>query len=250
MSVSYLQPNWSAPAHVKAFSTTRQGGLSGSVYGSFNIGAHVGDSERCVNLNRQKLCDDLGLPSDPVWLSQIHGTEVINLDALTDGAADRSTAFNADGTYSSRKSTVCVVMTADCLPLLLTDREGTQVAAVHVGWRGLAKGIIENAVAQFTCTASNVIAWAGPCIGPDKFEIGDDVRQQLGGSHDCYSTSDDNTLLANLHRLCGQRLKALGVEDYVYTKACTYSDSEQYFSYRRDGECGRMASLIWIDSGI
>jgi len=261
--VSYLQPNWSAPKHIKAYSSTRVDGKSVDVYASMNLGAHVGDDDQRVTANRKKLNLDLSLPSEPLWLNQVHSTKLVNLDLpiatpadgsrllTADGScsltADGSCLLTADGSYSKNSQTVCVVMTADCLPLLLSNRKGDQVAAVHVGWRGLAKGIIEKAVAQFACAPDEIIAWAGPCIGPDKFEIGIDVRHQLGGNDDCYLSSKNNKLFANLYLLCEQRLKAAGVTTYSHAAMCTYSDKAQFFSYRRDGRCGRMASLIWID---
>jgi len=245
--VSYLQPNWSAPKHIKAYSSTRVDGKSVDVYASMNLGAHVGDDDQRVTANRKKLNLDLSLPSEPLWLNQVHSTTLVNLDLPIATPADGSRLLTADGSYSKNSQTVCVVMTADCLPLLLSNRKGDQVAAVHVGWRGLAKGVIEKAVAQFACAPDEIIAWAGPCIGPDKFEIGMDVRHQLGGNDDCYLIGKNNKLFANLYLLCEQRLKAAGVTTYSHAAMCTYSDKAQFFSYRRDGRCGRMASLIWID---
>ena len=138
-------------------------------------------------------------------------------------------------------------MTADCLPLLLTNRTGDQVAAIHAGWRGMANGIIERAVSLFDCEANDIIAWAGPCIGSSAFEIDIDVKHQLKGEDSAYIPFENNKLLANLHLLCQQRLAALGVVNYSHSHACTHTDKEHFFSYRRDGQCGRMASVIWID---
>jgi len=238
LGVSYLVPNWSAPKHVKAFSTTRLGGVSSGVYESMNLGTHVGDDSQLVMANRHKLSLDLNLPNEPMWLDQVHSAELVN--------ADFANTSSADGAFSSVNGTVCVVMTADCLPLLLTNKNGDQVAAVHAGWRGMASGIIENAVGLFDCPPADIMAWAGPSIGPDKFEIGIDVLSELGGPDFCYKEIKNNKLLANLYLLCEQRLKAVGVTNYSYASTCTYLDKDQFFSYRRDGQCGRMASLIWI----
>ncbi len=205
-----------------------------------NLGAHVGDDPLLVIANRQKLKSDLRLPNEPVWLDQIHSTRVLNADL-----AIKNT--RADGAFSRRNQIVCAVMTADCLPLLLTNKAGSQVAAVHAGWRGMANGVIEQAVSRFVCQPSDIVAWAGPCIGPNNFEIGAEVRNQLGGSESAYLSIENNKLIANLYVLCEQRLAALGVTQYTHSNECTYTDKQRFFSYRRDGQCGRMASLIWID---
>lgn len=237
--MSYITPNWPAPDHIKAFSSTRVGGISSGLYGAMNLGAHVGDDPKCVLTNRQRLKSDLMLPNEPVWLEQIHSTRILN--------ADLPIVSSADGTFSRANQTVCVVMSADCLPLLLTNQAGDQVAAVHVGWRGMANGIIEQAVSLFDCEPSQIIAWAGPCIGPNYFEIDVDTRNELGGSECAYSSFKNNRLLANLHLLCQQRLSNTGVTNFSHSHACTHTDKERFFSYRRDGQCGRMASVIWID---
>jgi len=237
--VAYILPNWPAPPHIKAFSSTRIGGESDNVYCSMNLGMHVGDDELRVIANRKKLKSDLNLIHEPAWLEQVHSTNIVSADAAISSAAD--------GAYSKNKQTACIVMTADCLPLLLSNVAGDQVAAIHVGWRGMANGIIEKAVALFDCPPSEILAWAGPCIGPSKFEIGDEVKALLGGPDSAYKFIKNNKLLANLYALCGARLAALGVLDYSHSEACTYSDDERFFSYRRDGQCGRMATIIWID---
>lgn len=257
--MTYIVPNWSAPSRIKAYSTTRLGGVCDDAYRSMNLALHVGDLASQVIRNRNKLRSDLKLPSEPVWLTQIHSEYVDNADL----AAEFEAEFELDGTFSTRADTICAVMTADCLPLLLTNRAGDQVAAIHAGWRGMSKGIIENAVALFDCAASEIIAWAGPCIGPTKFEVGIEVRAQLGGPDSAYRKVTDNIeqhtidkcnvgqsnkLLADLYQLCGHRLAAIGVTNYSHSNACTYLDEQLFFSYRRDGQCGRMASLIWIDS--
>ncbi len=252
--MTYIVPNWSAPSRIKAYSTTRLGGVCDDVYRSMNLALHVGDQASQVIRNRNKLRSDLKLPSEPVWLTQIHSEYVGNADL----AAKTGAGAELDGAFSTRADTICAVMTADCLPLLLTNRAGDQVAAIHAGWRGMSKGIIENAVALFDCAASEIIAWAGPCIGPTKFEVGIEVRAQLGGPDSAYrkvadnigqcNADQSNKVLADLYQLCGRRLAAIGVTNYSHSNACTYLDEQLFFSYRRDGQCGRMASLIWIDS--
>lgn len=237
--MTYIVPNWSAPAQIKAFSTTRLGGVSSGAYGSMNLALHVGDQRGKVAVNRRKLISDLNLPSQPVWLNQVHSGVVVS--------ADMAIESDADGTFSNVANTVCAVMTADCLPLLLTNALGDQVAAIHVGWRGMAIGIIDNAVAQFDCHSSDIIAWAGPCIGATKFEVGREVRTQLGGPDSAYKEIQNSKFLVDLYQLCEHRLAAIGVTNYSHSQVCTYLDQERFFSFRRDGQCGRMASIIWID---
>jgi len=237
--VSYIIPQWSVPAHVKAYTTTRSGGVSRDQYGSMNLGLHVGDDRHSVAKNRNIIKSELNLPSEPVWLEQVHSTNIVEASAPIE--------CQADGAFSKKADIVCTVMTADCLPLLLTNVGGNQVAAIHVGWRGMANGIIEKAISLFDTAPERIVAWAGPCIGPDKFEIGLQVREQLGGCDEAYQSLNSDKLYANLYLLCKQRLKALGVSNYTYTKTCTHSDESRFYSYRRDGQCGRMASLIWIE---
>lgn len=238
----FITPKWSAPSRVKAVSTTRAGGVSKGVYASLNLGLHVGDNDTAVTHNREVLAQQLNLPTAPMWLNQTHGVNIV------DSSIGPQLTPDADASYTNVANTVCAVMTADCMPLLLCNRAGTEVAAVHAGWRGMAAGIIEQAIARFECSPSDVYAWAGPCIGPQNFEIGHEVRDQLGGSSDAYQGLGQGKLLANLYKLAGERLSALEIAEYSFEDTCTYADAERFFSYRRDGQCGRMATLIWIES--
>ena len=244
--------SWPAPSHVKAMTTTLYGGVSKGKYQSLNLAQHVDDNPEHVSKNRSLLVKGADLPSDPIWLEQVHGTEIIELTHQTVfGLRCNDTVPVADGAFTTRSKIVCAVLTADCMPLLLTNRVGDRVAALHVGWRGLADGMVEAGVQKLDCPPQDIIAWAGPCIGPSAFEIGDEVRQQLGGDDHAYSVSDNSLpdkpkWFANLYDLVGQRLTAIGVEQYSHSSACTYRD-QQFFSYRRSGQCGRMASLIWIE---
>lgn len=247
-------PKWTVPEHVKALTTTRLGGVSGAPFDSLNLGDHVQDNPDDVAQNRRRLISELALPNEPIWLSQVHGTLVHKVgevhkvgDELSLGQTEQR--LIGDGATTSQASIVCAVLTADCLPLFLSDRKGHRVAAVHVGWRGLADGIIEVAVSAFDAVPSDIVAWAGPCISAEHFEIGTEVRSALGGSDAAYRESaNQGKLLANLYKLAGERLAALGVTDYGHSSACTFADSEAFFSYRRDGQCGRMASLIWMQA--
>jgi purine-nucleoside/S-methyl-5'-thioadenosine phosphorylase / adenosine deaminase len=238
-------PDWPAPANIKALQTTRGGGYSQAPYDSLNFGDHVGDDPMAVAKNRQSL----RLPSEPVWLQQVHGIEVV----LAEQAACLP---SADATVSFHTGAVCAVMTADCLPVLLCDRAGTVVAAVHAGWRGLADGVIEAAVTKMQVAPDSLMAWLGPAIGPQAFEVGDDVKHAFV-THDAAaesaftpvahsSSSDEQKYLADIYLLARQRLNALGIIDIYGGGLCTYNDSERFFSFRRDGKTGRMATLIWM----
>ena len=239
----WIIPDWRAPSWVKAVSTTRDGGVSGGVYASLNLAEHVGDDGYAVAENRRRLREALALPTEPVWLQQVHGRAVVMADTAATGAA-------GDAAVSRAAGHVCAVMTADCLPLLLCDRAGTAVAAAHAGWRGLADGVIEATVAALGVPANSLIAWLGPAIGPQAFEVGDDVRAAFI-AHDAIATAafqpHGDRWHANLYRLAHQRLAALGVAEIHGGDLCTYTDSTRFFSYRRDGATGRMATLIWME---
>lgn len=247
-----IHPNWPAAKAVQALSTTRLGGVSQGSYSSLNLGQHVLDKPEHVLENRKRLRTGLNLPSEPIWLKQVHGVEII------DSRSDSSTASNlvlpqqADGIVTQEIGRVLCVMTADCLPIIFSNVQGTEIAAVHAGWRSMAGGIIERAVATMSTAASDIIAWGGPCIGPDSFEVGQDVLEQLGGSQSAYKASGNaGKHYANLHQLAGERLAALGVHAYSHSDACTYKEPARFFSYRRSMntssvDCGRMATLIWL----
>lgn len=238
----FIQPNWPAPTSVKAVQTTRLGGVSQNQYASLNLGTHVKDKPLYVAQNRQLLSNLV--PSEPVWLNQVHGTQVVD-------AASASCVPEADASFTHRQQTVCAVMTADCLPILLCNTSGTVVAAVHAGWRGLCDGVIEATVKAMGAECANLMAWLGPAIGPDAFEVGDEVRKQFI-AHDADAEaafkSKQDKWLGNLYLLAKQRLEALGVQGVYGEPLCTYSTPEQFFSYRRDGETGRMATMIWLSA--
>jgi len=244
----YLKPDWPAPVQIKACTTLRQQGYSQGVYQSWNLATHVNDSLEHVEKNRQLLSDTLALPAEPVWLEQVHSDQVVLLE-------ENIPAKNvqADGSYTRVEDKICVVMTADCLPVLITNRAGTEVAAVHAGWRGLAAGIVEKAVQCFQSEAKDCLVWLGPAIGPAAFEVGDDVRQafmqQDAETTEAFVPTGEGKYLANIYALARQRLQLAGVTDIYGGDHCTYTEAEQFYSYRRDQETGRMASLIWIDSG-
>ncbi len=240
----WIVPDWSAPSHVHAVSTTRSGGLSQANYLSLNPASHVNDDDHAVTANRLLIQRTLGLASQPHWLNQYHSTRILDLD-------HKNSDTKADGSTTTRAGVVCAVMTADCLPVLLTDREGQRIAAIHAGWRGLAAGVLEAAVRQFS-DDQDILAWLGPAIGPDNFEVGAEVIEQLstGGvsGTDWYKESTDNRKwLVDLYKLASIRLQNAGVTELSGGGYCTFSDEKRFFSYRRQGDCGRMATLIWID---
>ena len=245
-SSDVIIPDWPAPANVKAIQTTRLGGISLAPYDSLNLGAHVKDSAMHVAQNRQLLSQLL--PSEPVWLNQVHGARVID-------AANTNCEPEADASFTTRSNVVCVTMTADCLPVLLCDQAGTRIAAVHAGWRSLCDGVIEASVKALQVEGAQLLAWLGPAIGPQAFEVGAEVRAQFI-ENDAQAESafikHGDKYLGDLYKIARQRLNNLGVTQ-IYggqsnnEKFCTFSDEARFFSYRRDGNTGRMATMIWLD---
>ena len=239
-----LTPDWPAPANVHALCSTRQGGCSKGPYASLNLGNHVGDTAAAVAANWQRFAELAAMPSAPVWLNQVHSAEVVHLLVPTQDV------ITADASFTRARGVVSCVMTADCLPLLLCDEQGTQVAAIHAGWRGLCEGIIERTVQQFAQPAL-VMAYLGPAIGPAAFEVGDEVREafvarQAEATLAFKPASAEGKWLADIYALARQRLLLAGVSAVYGGNYCTYSQSEMFFSYRRDGHTGRMASAIWL----
>jgi YfiH family protein len=242
--IKFITPNWPAPANVKTLQTTRIGGVSKAPYASLNLGAHVNDDAIAVATNRQLLRQYL--PSEPVWVNQVDGIEVID-------AAQSSCLQNADASFTTKSSVVCVTMTADCLPVLLCDKTGKVVAAIHAGWRGLCDGAMEAAINKMPARPSDILAWLGPAIGPSAFEVGDDVRQQFmqqdSEAVQAFKTHGDKWL-CNIYSIAKQRLNKLGVTEVygggINEDFCTYTDESRFFSFRRDNVTGRMASLIWL----
>lgn len=235
--------DWQLPPGVRAASTTRAGGASDGNWASLNLALHVQDDPAHVEANRERLVRALGLPSEPVWLNQVHGTQVAMLQG---GEA----APEADAAFTRVPGVVCTVMTADCLPVLFADIDGRAVAAAHAGWRGLASGVLEATLECFD-DPSRVTAWLGPAIGPRAFQVGDAVREAFI-AHDpaaktAFEADDTGRWLADIYQLARQRLSAAGVGQTRGGGSCTFSEPERYFSYRRDRITGRMASLIWIE---
>lgn len=241
MNPGWLIPDWPAPANVRALVTTRHGGVSAGPYASFNLGGHVGDSPVAVAQNRALLRGVL--PDEPKWLEQVHGIAVAD-------AASPEPVPCADAAVATEADRVCAVMTADCLPVLLCDQAGQVVAAAHAGWRGLVAGILEETVKRMRVAPESVLAWLGPAIGPDAFEVGAEVLEAFaavdrGDAAAFRPGAAAGKWQADLFFLARRRLERAGVTRIYGGGVCTYADPERFFSYRRDGVTGRFASLVW-----
>ncbi len=230
-----LEPDWPAPEVVRALVTTRKSG---------NLATHVGDNPLTVGENRENLRSRLGLPAEPCWLNQTHKTTIVELPT-------ESQIPEADGSWTSSSGIVCAVLTADCLPILVTNRSGNRVAAIHAGWRGLAAGIIEQGISKFQNDGDELIVWLGPTIGQHSYQVGDEVReifcQQSAESEEMFVSSENGKWLASMAGLARQQLQRFGISSVYGGELDTCTDSERFFSYRRDGETGRFATLIWIE---
>lgn len=238
-----LLPQWPAPQRVRAAFTLRCGGVSRPPFDSLNVGVHVGDAPGAVRENRRRVREQLRLPAEPAWVEQVHGTDVIDLDAPA--------AATADALFARQAQRVCVVQVADCLPVLLAARDGSCVAAVHAGWRGLAAGVLEATLARLDTRPAQLMAWLGPAIGVQHFEVGSEVREAFitrdPGATGAFIANPRGRWQCDLAGLARRRLGAAGISAVFGGQWCTYADPLRFFSYRRDGQCGRMAALIWLD---
>ena len=242
-----IVPDWPAPPAVRAAFTLRMGGVSAAPFDSLNVGAHVGDAGAAVAENRRRVRTQLRLPAEPLWLEQVHGIEVADLDT----ACGRAVAsLTADAAIARRAGNVCVMQVADCMPVLFAARDGGAVAAAHAGWRGLAAGVLEATVARLAVAPAGLIAWLGPAIGPAHFEVGGEVRAAFlahdAGAAAAFSANTRGRWQCDLGALARRRLSVAGVSAVFGGGWCTYSDPLRFFSYRRAGQCGRMAALIWL----
>jgi YfiH family protein len=238
----WLVPDWDAPPRVRAFVTTRAGGVSRGAYATMNLSASNGDEPMDVARNRAIVCE--ALPAMPAWMRQVHGTDVLDLDRWS---GDRPTA---DAAVASRQGKVCNVLTADCLPVLLCDAEGSRVAIAHAGWRGLAAGVIENCVGALQAPPGEVLAWLGPAIGPRAFEVGPEVREAFVSrdprAESAFAPHVPGKFMADLYALARQRLEGMGVARIHGGGFCTYTETERFFSYRREKMSGRLGAFIWL----
>lgn len=240
MTMNWIKADWPAPDFIKAGTTVRQGGVSKAPYDSFNLATHVGDDINAVRQNRAHL----EVPNPPQWLEQIHSTNAVLLP-------NDDIMPKADAAYTITSNTVCAVMTADCLPLLITNKKGTCVAAVHAGWRGLRDGIIEHTINKLPAEAGSLLVWLGPAIGAAVYEVGEDVYSAFtvhdGDAKTAFSASRENHWLFDIYALAKQRLHKLGVRQVYGGDHCSLSEEEHFYSYRRDVITGRMATMIWIE---
>ncbi len=245
MKPEFIIPDWPVKSSIRALSTTRKGGVSEFPYNSFNVASHVDDKIKSVNENRSLLKAQGKLPSEPVWLQQTHSTEIVNATSQLIGSQAQ-----ADGSVSSQANIVCLVQTADCLPLLATNQKGDRVGAFHAGWRGLASGIIENGITAMASEPGQILVWLGPAIGPEYFEVGEEVYQAFDKKYpDCnkiFTEPINGKRHLDIVGAARLILGTCGVRHIYGGDYCTYSDKDRFFSYRRDKMCGRMASMIWM----
>jgi YfiH family protein len=242
MSLAGYKADWPAPANVGTWQTTRPGGVSNGSWQSLNLGAHVGDRPEAVVRNRELLAQDAGLPAEPRWLDQVHGTRILQID--------RGEAGSADGAVTSTPGVVLAIMTADCLPVLLATKDGRRIGVAHAGWRGLAAGVLGAAVAAFECAPSRLLAWLGPAIGQSAFEVGPEVRAAFmardAASAEYFIPNARGRWQADLDGLARRQLRLGGVAEIHGRPQCTFSEPARFFSHRREAPCGRMATLIWM----
>lgn len=274
-----IEPEWAAPGRVCSAFTLRGGGVSVAPYESLNLGTHVGDAAEAVRENRRRVRERLGLPAEPVWLAQVHGARVVDVDApgaFDDAAGSASGAAvsvragaavggapgraggaptlppEADAAVTRTPGRVCVIQVADCMPVLFAARDGSAVGAAHAGWRGLAGGVLEQTIAKLAVPPAQLVAWLGPAISQVNFEVGDDVRAAFtkddAGAAVAFEANSRGRWQCDLYVLARRRLATLGVGDVSGGGWCTYADPSRFFSFRRDGQCGRMAALIWMEA--
>lgn len=240
--IETIQANWQAPPSISACCTTRRGGVSRVPFDSLNLGLHVGDRDLDVIENRRLLREALALPSQPCWINQVHGVHAVTLE--------RDSSRDADAAITREPGKVAVVMTADCMPVLVCNRAGSEVAAIHAGWRGLQAGVIEAAISAMHSSPQQLLAWIGPSISQASFEVGDEVRRAFidrdARAQTCFSANRPGHWLCDLAALAEAALRAIGVSEVARAPYCSYGDADLFYSYRRENVTGRMASLIWI----
>ena len=247
VSSEWIVPDWPAPPNVRSLLTTRKGGVSHGQYASLNLGQHVGDDPQAVATNRARVSERLAGAGEPLWLNQVHGTHVVDAVIVKSNEAPPQ----ADAAFSRSAGVVCVVLTADCLPVLFCDDAGSVVAVAHAGWRGLLAGVLEETMVAMGVPGRALMAYLGPAIGPQAFAVGDEVRSAFVAANAKAATAftplQSDKWLADIYRLARQRLAGQGVERVFGGAYCTVSEADRFFSYRRDGRTGRMAAMIWLD---
>jgi YfiH family protein len=251
LSTEYLWPQWPAVSGVRAVCTLRTGGASRGAYAAFNLGAHVGDAPLAVAQNRSLLRQQLALPREPLWLEQVHGSDIVDADRSELQLQPQPQPARGDGAVTRQHGPVLAVLVADCLPVLFAARDGSAVAVAHAGWRGLAAGVLEAAVAAMA-GCGPLQAWLGPAIGPAHFEVGEEVRAAFVARERtdaaAFVVNARGRWQCDLQALARARLRALGIDSLHGEPACTYAQPQHFYSYRRDGVTGRMAALIWLQA--
>ena len=238
----FIYPDWPAPGHVRAATSTRVGGVSQGAYASFNLAMHVGDQPEDVRENREVLMQTLQLPSEPYWLDQQHGTAILEAQVMSELA-------QADASYTARAGSVCVVQTADCLPVLLCSREGDWVAAAHAGWRGIAANVLQATVRAYPGLPEDLLTWFGPVISAEFYEVDNPVRAALGeelASVALRSSGHAGHWLLDMRSAAAWQLEQVGVKRFYCAEKCTFKDEHRFYSHRRDRVTGRMATMIWL----
>jgi len=246
---NYIKPAWPAPKNIKAYTTKRNGGVSAAPYDTFNLSLLTGDNSKDVLINRKKLSRELNLPQEPFWLKQEHTDIAICIEKNT-----KPTPVIADASFTSIVGSVCIVLTADCVPILVCDQSGSIVAAIHAGWKGIAAGVIAATIKAMNTNPSKLLAWLGPAIGSNAFKVNQDVFEifykQIPECKSAFVKHNDH-FLANIYALTSLYLKQTGITKIYGGDYCTFTQKDLFFSYRRDGEkSGRIASLIWLDQGL
>lgn len=237
----FIKPNWPLPPNIHSYSTTRLGGVSPKPYDAMNLGTHVDDSIENVLKNRRILLEKLQLPYEPIWIKQVHGNNVLSAVEINRGK-------EADATFTDKPHQICVVLTADCLPVLISDSDGKKVAAVHCGWRGLQQKILTETLAKMQIPGDKTFVWLGPAISANVYEVGSEVRESFMSDANAFTSNGSEKWLCNLYQIARNELHRNGVHAIYGGEYCTYTQKDQFFSYRRDGAAtGRMATLIWFD---
>ena len=253
-----IYPNWPAPSRVHAFTTTRKGGVSLAPFDRLNMGSRTGDCLEHVAENRRRVINSLHVPSEPYWLYQTHSIIALDISSSqrqlpAQATIDNQSIIEADATYTCQAQQVSVVLTADCMPVLFCSRTGDEVAAAHAGWRGLCYGILEETIKKFTCPRSDILAWMGPAISANQFEVGIEVKQQFeakdANASKAFTLIDaaQHKYLSDLYLIARQRMTAAGITQIFGGDYCTYTEKESFYSYRREKKTGRMASMIWFE---
>ena len=255
--IKSIYPYWFAPKNVRALTTTRMGGVSMPPFESLNMGGRTGDNINDVAENRKRLITAEQIPSEPYWLNQTHSTVALDISQIKlqppTGIVNNKQIFEADAAYTHQAKQVCVVLTADCMPLLFCSSKGDEVAAAHAGWRGLCNGILEETVKKFSCKPSEIMVWMGPAISAKKYEVGEEIKKQFevidpeAKSAFKLINIPEQKYLADLYLIAKQRLNSIGVNKIFGGDYCTYTEQDKFFSYRRENRTGRMASMIWFE---